>query len=345
MTRISGNANQSRYQSTTEDTKTQKKKKSAKREVNQSKANLPRELDAKKAADLINLTGKDASVTNKGSKRAVHSSIPDSGVANSPAEGRPSSLGITTPAAGTLLDARTRAEAKRNASGVQTSQDQMDALRTQSEEHKGNRTSWAKDGDDDDKAWYEKAWDWAKGMVTSGSAGGASPAMPPGGGEALTILNAPKIVEEVTGDSRDLLNGFKGIFQSGDKNPRLKSSLDQEEDQTPVPDAIKNDGEGSDEEAAAKVAERRRGIEQPVDEDYRDIAGLDPNQAVGKDALTNNPRVGNAINPGSGDWVGPVPSGDGVPDLDGVDDDEDDMTGGVGDKPGGKQPGPSPLGA
>lgn len=40
-------------------------------------------------------------------------------------------------------------------------------------------------------------------------------------GPWTTILGAPDYVEKVTGDSKDLLNGFKAIFQSGSKNPNM----------------------------------------------------------------------------------------------------------------------------
>lgn len=39
-------------------------------------------------------------------------------------------------------------------------------------------------------------------------------------GPATTVLGAPGFVEKVTGDSKDLLNGFVAIFHSGDKDPR-----------------------------------------------------------------------------------------------------------------------------
>ncbi|HSI35011.1 MAG: hypothetical protein ACAI43_10290 [Phycisphaerae bacterium] len=43
-------------------------------------------------------------------------------------------------------------------------------------------------------------------------------------GPAKNLLDGPGFVEKVTGDSKDLLNGFKAIGQSGDKNPDMPDS-------------------------------------------------------------------------------------------------------------------------
>jgi hypothetical protein len=68
---------------------------------------------------------------------------------------------------------------------------------------------------------------------------------PPGGGEALTILRGPDTVQSVTGDARDLLNGFIAIFQSGDKNPRMPDKNGNTKGGgDPVPSDMSNDTSG-----------------------------------------------------------------------------------------------------
>jgi len=76
---------------------------------------------------------------------------------------------------------------------------------------------------------WKKAADWAetiaeKALDVLGDETGVSP---PGGNEASTILNAPKVVEEVTGDSKDFLNGFKAIFADPWQRDDMPHKFDQ----------------------------------------------------------------------------------------------------------------------
>jgi hypothetical protein len=65
---------------------------------------------------------------------------------------------------------------------------------------------------------------------------------PPGGGEATTLLRGPGIVQQVTGDAKDLFNGFKAIFQSGDKDPRMPDANGNVK--TPLPPGMESGSSG-----------------------------------------------------------------------------------------------------
>jgi hypothetical protein len=65
---------------------------------------------------------------------------------------------------------------------------------------------------------------------------------PPGGGEALTLLQGPSFVESVTGDAKDFLNGFIAIFNSGEKDPRMPDRNGNI--RTPLPDDVSNTTSG-----------------------------------------------------------------------------------------------------
>jgi len=105
---------------------------------------------------------------------------------------------------------------------------------------------------DDDSSMFTKAYNFVKSFaqsttkagaqkVTRGSTGaGASSVVTKVAGAvtstATTLLNFPKMVENTTGDSRNLLEGFKAFIFSGDKDPKF-DGIDGF-DETPLPDEL-----------------------------------------------------------------------------------------------------------
>jgi hypothetical protein len=84
---------------------------------------------------------------------------------------------------------------------------------------------------DDEKTWGEKAAEYSRkaGEFALKVVAKKTHVNPPGGGEVMTMLKGPEIVESVTGDSKDLLNGFIAILTGKRSGDDQKPQVDLED--------------------------------------------------------------------------------------------------------------------
>jgi hypothetical protein len=84
---------------------------------------------------------------------------------------------------------------------------------------------------DDEKTWGQKAAEYSRkaGEFALKVVAKKTHVNPPGGGEVMTMLKGPEIVESVTGDSKDLLNGFIAILTGKRSGDDQKPQVDLED--------------------------------------------------------------------------------------------------------------------